>query len=174
MKKILISCLVVVALVFGVDWIQKSTAPKQTQVYSLSDYAYTELEEKIIYKVEDLIVVDSFAQNKHTVNGKVTNTTDYYLVIFRDKNDCLVAAALSVDDDDSIYFPISRYAADDSQSIGDYVVNGYVKTQKNANTKLTQYYEEAIDKYGPVLGENMFSSQWILEYHCDALEDPLK
>lgn len=174
MKKLLIYCAAFIALLFCINWIQESKMPKQTQVYSLSDYAYTDLEERTIYKVNDLMVVDLFAHNKQTVNGKVTNTTDYYLVIFRDRNDRLVAAALSVDDDDSIYSSLSWYAADESQNIGDYVVNGYVKTQKNSNTKLTQYFDEAIDKYGPVLDEYFVKSQYMLQYHCGAYENPLK
>lgn len=174
MKKLLIVCLVGFALLFGINWIQENKTPKQTQVYSLSDYAYSELEDRTIYKADDMTVVDSFAQKTHTVNGKVTNITEYYLVTYRDKNDRLVAGALSVDDDDSISFRLSMYASDDSQNIGDCVLNDYIKTKKNTNSELTQYYEDAIDKYGPILGEYLARSPWMFEYHCSSSTNPLK
>lgn len=173
-KKVLISCLAVLALILAVRRIQSDKTPKQTQVYSLSDYAYTELEGSTVYRADDMVVVDSYARNRHTVNGKVTNTTMYYLVLFYDKNDRPVVAGLSVDDDDSIYTALLQYSLDDDQLIGDYVLNGYVKTSKNTNTELTQYFNEAIDQYGPVLDEYLVSPEWMLVYHCGALEDPLK
>lgn len=174
MKKLLICCLVGFALLFGINWIQDSTAPKQTQVFSLSDYAYSELEERIIYKADNMTVVDRFAQQTRTTNGRVTGKTDYYLVTYRDKNDRLVAAILSVDDDDGIYLSLSLYANDEKQNIGDRVLNGYIKTRSNTNAKLTQYFNEAIDKYGPVLNEYLVSPQWMLEYRCGPNSDPLK
>ncbi len=164
MKKILIYGLVVLALILGVNLIQENSAPKQTQVFSLSDYAYSELEESTIYKANELTVVDMFAQNTHKVNGIATNTTDFYLVTFRDEDDRLVTAILSVDDDDDIYNRLSFYTIDERQGIGDCVVRGYVKTKNNSNPKLTQYFDEALDEYVDLLGENLVSPQWILVY----------
>lgn len=174
MKKVLIGLLIIVALVVGINLFEDNAQPKQTQVYSLSDYAYTELENGIIYRAEDLMVVDTFAKQEHKVNGKVTATTDYYVVIFWDKNDQLTAAMLSVEDDDDIHSKLFRYVIDETQSIGDCVLDGYVKTVKNTNTELTQYFEESLSEYGAVLDKFIARPQWMFKYHCNALEDPLK
>lgn len=96
------------------------------------------------------------------------------MVIFRDKSDRLSAAMLAVEDDDDIHFQLFWYVMDESQNIGDCVLDGYVKTVKNTNTELAQYFEEALNEYGPVLDEYIARPQWMFKYHCNALEDPLK
>lgn len=65
MKKVLIGLLIIVALVVGINLFEDNAQPKQTQVYNLSDYAYTELENGTIYRADDLVVVDKFAERAY-------------------------------------------------------------------------------------------------------------
>ncbi len=173
MKKGIIVCLVVLAVIV----IALNAEPKQTEVHSLADYAYSELESGTIYRADDLLIISSFAYNTHKVNNVITNVTDYYLMTYRDKNDRLVMAVLKVDDDDEISSRLSLYNNDDSQNIGDCILNGYVKTGgklENLDTKLKKYYNDAVDYYGPILEEYFTAPEYIFTYHCNAYTDPLK
>lgn len=173
MKKGIICCLVVLAVIV----IALNAAPKQTEVHSLTDYAYSELESGTIYRADDLLVVDIFAERTESKNGRTTNVINYYLTAFHDKDDRLVVAVLSVDDDDDVFFRLSDYAYDDSQEIGDYYLNGYVKTgstMASMSGELKKYYNEALDAYGPAMGTYTVTPEYILRYYCNASTDPLK
>lgn len=152
-KNIMPICiLVVIVLLLVVIWMKDNVRPDPAQVSSLSDCAYSELKDSTYYNANEVMVVDHFATSLN--NG---NNTAYYLVTFRDADDRLVAAILSVDNDNDIYGSIIN------NSRG-YVVNGYVKTWYSGNAELTQYFHEALKQYADILNEDPVSPQWILAY----------
>ncbi len=168
-EKIIISCLALLALMILVYCVTSN----QTGIHSLSDYACTELESNTIYKADDLTVVSRFAVNTREAGA---NVTDYYLTVFHDRNDCPVAAVLSVDDNDDIYARLSEYILGKDQNIGDCFVRGYVKTGgslANLNYELRKYYNEALAAYGNALGEPVASLEYMLVYYCNGYSDPL-
>jgi len=172
-KKVVIGCLVAVAVII----IALNAEPKQTEVHSLSDYAYSELENGMIYRADDVVIIDAFAVTKESKYDVTTNVIDNYLMAFRDKNDRLVVAILKVDDDDEIFSRLSAYHNDASQDIGDCLLTGYIKTegkQENLRSELKNHYNKAIDYYGPILEEYFATSEYVFTYHCNALTDPLK
>lgn len=171
-KKTIIGCLAVLALIL----LAYCAASNQTGIQGLSGYAYTELESGVIYQADDLTVVSRLAANTHEVNDAAKNVADYYLAFFHDRNDCLVAAILSVDDSDDIYARLSDDMMDENRNIGDCLVNGYVKTGSSltsVSNELKKYYHEALDSYGPVLGEYSASLEYMLVYYCNGYSDPL-
>lgn len=172
-KKGIIVCLVVLAVIV----IALNAEPGQTEVHSLADYAYSELESSTIYRADDVTIIDAFAVRTESRYDVTTNVIDYYLMAYRDKNDRLVMAVLKVDDDDEIFSRLSLYSKDDSQNIGDCILNGYVKTGgklANLDTKLKKYYNDAVDYYGPILEEYFTAPEYLFTYHCNAYTDPLK
>lgn len=163
-KKIVVAILAIFVLLAGYGLYQKSAAPKQTEVFGLSDYAYSELESGKFYRMDDVTVVDNFAKQTQKVDGKVTSTTAYYLVTYRDTENRLVAAPLAVEDKDSISYMLYAYASDYSQNIGDCCINGYVKTHGLISSDLRQYFDEAVDKYGLALEEYLVKTDYLLDY----------
>ncbi len=164
--KIIIGCLALMILFYCV-------ASNQTGIHSLSGCAYTELESNTIYKADDLTVVSRLAVNTREAGA---NVTDYYLTVFHDRNDCLAAAVLSVDNNDDIYDRLANYMAGEDQNIGDCFVRGYVKTGcslANLNYELRNYYNEALAAYGNALGEPVASLEYMLVYYCNGYSDPL-
>lgn len=165
----IIGCLTFFALMILVYCV----ASDQTGIHSLSDYAYTELESGTIYKADDLTVVSRFAVNTREAGA---NVTDYYLTVFHDRNDCPVAAVLSVDGNDDVYTRLSEYILEEDQNIGDCFVRGYVKTGgslANLNYELRKDYNEALAAYGNALGEPVASLEYMLVYYCNGYSDPL-
>lgn len=168
MKKITIAALVILLLLSAAGCTNKT---KQTQVYDVDSLSYTELESGMIYKASELVIVDSFAYQ--TYNNK-TNVC-YYLAVFYDSNGRLVAVNMPVYGSDDIYYELMNYSEDDSQVIGDCIVNCYVKASTYVSDKdeVDQYFQEAIATYSEVLGENMIPLDCAFYYHCGSTEDPL-
>ncbi len=169
MKKTIVGSLAFLALIL----LASCAAFNQTGIQSLSDYAYTELESGTVYKVDDLTVISRLAVNTHEA---AANVTDYYLTVFHDRNDCLVAAVLSVDDNDDIYARLYDDITEEDQDIGDCFVSGYVKiggSLTSMNYELRKCYNEAPDVYGNALGEHIASLKYMLVYYCNGYSDPL-
>ena len=174
MKKWIIGVVLVVFFMGIKHGIEYEPEPSQTVVHGLSDFSYTQIEKGMIYEAEELTVVDIYAES--TENGKVVE--QYYLVVFRDANDRLVAASMPIQSDDDIYWKLNWYAGDTSQSIGDCMVVCYVKatTVSDSTTnqaKLKEYFSDAVSEYTETFGEPLFPLEWQLDYYCAIGEDPL-
>lgn len=174
MKKMVIGCLVVLVLMLGADRIMKGSKPKQTQVDDLSTVSYTQMESGTIYRASELTVVDCYAYDSY---GDQT-TVEYYLVVFRDASNRLVAASMPVTTSDDIYIRLSFYASNESMNIGDCELDCYVKadrwyTSSGDLAELKEYFSESVATYSAVFGETLYPLEWELNYHCGSTEDPL-
>lgn len=168
-KKMIIGCLALLALML----LASCAAFDQTGIQSLSDFACTELESGTIYKAEDLTAVSRLAVKTHE---EAADVTDYYLAFFRDRNDCLAAAVLSVDDKDDIYDRLSDDIAEEDRGIGDCFVRGCVKiggSLTDMDYELRKCYNEALETYESALGEPIASLEYIFVYYCNGYSDPL-
>lgn len=180
MDKWLIGCFAVLVGFFLLGLVLSNSAtdsaPAQTQVYDLSNLMYTEVTSGSIYQATDLLVIDCFAES--TENGK----TDvmYYLVAFEDYNGRIIAASMPVQTTDTIYWELLRYASNESAQIGDCVVDCYVRAQPNTtgisttnSQKVLQYFSEAVEQYGDILGDTLIPLELTLSYYCAISADPL-
>ncbi len=168
-EKMMIGCLALLALML----LASCAAFDQTGIQSLSDFACTGLESGTIYKSEDLAVISRLAVNTHE---EAADVTDYYLTVFHDRNDCLAAAVLLVDDKDDIYDRLSDDAIKEDRGIGDCFVRGYVKTGgslTDMDYELRKCYNEALETYESALGEHIASLEYVLVYYCSGYSDPL-
>lgn len=174
MKKMVIGCLVVLVLMFGMSRFTADPKPRQTEVNDLSTVSYAEMENGMIYQASELTVVDRYAYDSY---GDKT-TVEYYLVVFRDVNERLVAASMPVYPSDDIYLRLNYYATNNSMSIGDCELDCYVKaaswrTSSGDLSELKEYFSDSVSAYSEVLGEPLFPLEWELKFHCGNTEDPL-
>lgn len=147
------------------------SAPKE--IFSLSDLPSTQVQEDGVYFAQHLVIIDSFAHMTKT-------STRYYLAAFLDANDDAVAVRFVTKKSDPIYSQLNRYLEDDTQQIGDCVLNCYVKASANTMSSssdaevLKQYFNEAVEEYQQVLEMPFQQIDLRFSYLCDSSEDPVQ
>lgn len=174
MKKWAIGILVVV-LVLAVYMGSEESSPKQTVVHDLSDVSYTQIENGIIYEVSELTVVERYAYS----HKDFKTTVEYYLVVFRDANNRLIAASMPVYASDEIHSQLSYYNSNEDLLIGDCVLDCHVKAirfqvSSGDVSELKEFFADAVSDYTEVFGEPLYPLEWQLDYYCASWEDPLK
>lgn len=148
----------------------------QTGIRALSDCAYAELESGAIYQAGDLKIASRLAANIQEVGDTADSVTDCYLAFFHDRNGCLVAAVLSVDDNDDIYARLSDVTASEEQAAGACFVNGRVKIGDRVSTLGSEgmkAYDRALAVNAVSLDECFVSLEYVLVYDCNGYSDPL-
>lgn len=147
------------------------SAPKQ--ISSLSDLPCTQVQEDGVYLAQDLVIIDSFAFMNKT-------STQYYLAVYFDANHDAVAVRFVTRKSDPIYSQLNRYLEDDSQLIGDCVLNCYVKVSANtmsdssAAEDLRLFFNETVEEYQQVLEMPFQQIDLRFSYLCDISEDPVQ
>lgn len=149
----------------------KATVSTPKQIFDLYYIPYTQVQENGAYYTQELFIIDSFAHIEDS-------STQYYLAVFFDANDDAVAVNFVTKKSDPIYSQLNRYQEDDSQQIGDCVLNCYVKASANtmsnsSETKeLKQYFNEAVEAYEQALEMRFQQVDLRFSYLCDSSEDP--
>lgn len=124
-----------------------------------------DVENNAIYYVEDLVILDNFAEKDDIM---------YMSVMFRDEGGSHVVAVMPVTDDDEIWDEVNDYMNNDLLSWGDLVVSCYVETETNVNVdnKLHQYFDEWVEDYEYYTDSKVFPLEWRFDYVCDEDGDP--
>lgn len=174
MKKWIIGVVLVVFFMGIKHGIEYEPEPSQTVVHGLSDFSYTQIEKGMIYEAKELTVVDIYAET--TEDGKTA--VEYYLVVFRDANNRMIAASMPVEPFNGPYFRLNGYINDDSMAIGDCVLNCYVRVSGVSESatnqkKLKEFFTDAVSHYTEFFGEPLYPLEYQLDYYCAIGEDPL-
>lgn len=163
-------CTILLALAigfFGVIVLTSSSETTAANHAALSEVSYTSLEKGTVYYVEDLILVDTYAEME---DGSVL----YFLTIFTDANGNDVAMTMPLNKDNPLWTDANAYLYDDSMYVGDYTVDCYVKVESNytSDDDLYAFFNEYVTDLrtgGYVLRSD---SSLRLSYVCGANEDP--
>lgn len=171
----------IIAFIFSAVLLSKGAAstPKEIfslydrHIFSLTDFPSAKVQEDGVYIAQDLVIIDSFAFMKKT-------STQYYLAVYFDANHDAVAVRFVTKKSDPIYSQLNRYLKDDSQQIGDCVLNCYVKVSANTMSnssdtgELRQYFDEAVEEYEQALGMSFQRLDLRFSYLCGLSEDPIQ
>lgn len=163
-------CTIILALAigfFGVIVLTSSNETTAADPAALSEVSYTALKKGTVYYVEDLIMVDSYAEME---DGSVL----YFLTIFTDANGNDVAMTMPLNKDNPLWTDVNAYLYNDSMYVGDYTVDCYVKVESNytSDDDLYAFFNEYVTDLrtgGYVLRSD---SSLRLSYVCGADEDP--
>lgn len=131
------------------------------------------LENGAVYKIDELYVVDSYAEYGETANplsDKVTKVEKYYFTcMLFDGSDELYTISMQAKPTDSIMPAINAYLADDEQFIGDLVLSGYFTARPNGiNGELLEYYEESVAMCEEVFELTQLNTDLVFECDGDA------
>lgn len=162
--RVLISILLVL---FGIILLVVPTTDTSGSPEDLSRISYQDVEKDQIYYVEDLLVADQFA---------VLNDDDviYMLVMFQDQDGKMVAANMPLNDTSPIWDDVQDYLNDDSQIIGDYSINCYVKaeTDYDVEDQLNDLFAKGVQRMRGELLQSIYPLGLRFDYVCDEDGDP--
>lgn len=162
--RILVAILLVM---FGIILLVVPTTDTSRAPEDLSQISYRDVEKDQIYYVEDLLMADQFA---------VLNDNDvvYMMVMFQDQDGKVVAANMPLNDSSPIWDDVQDYLSDDSQSIGDYSINCYVKaeTDYDVEDKLNDLFAEGVQRMRGEMLQSIYPLGLRFDYVCDEDGDP--
>lgn len=171
LNKFRIYAISVILILVSVCMMIMGVMNSSTKPENIYDVSYDEIQTGKVYYVPELCVVDIFAEMEQS-------STRYFLALFLDENDELVAVDLAVNKSDDVYSKLLAYANDASQQVGDCLLDCYVKVQRDAASdadstrKLHEFYDEAIDTYEEVMGMSFQRSGVRFTYCCDGSQNP--
>jgi hypothetical protein len=99
----------------------------------------------------------------------------YVAVMFEDADEEYVVVNMPVNKDDAIWEDVHDYLDDRSLQMGDYVIDGYVMTEKNVDVdnKLIDYFDEWVEDFEGMVGFSVESNTELrFNYLCDEDGDP--
>lgn len=170
-NRIRLFILAIAGVIIGAILLVKAPSGTQTQIKDLTTISGAQLQKDKAYYAQQLFIIDVFAHMEDT-------STQYYLALFFDQDDEAVAVNFVTKKSDPIYEKLNRYLEDDSQQIGDCVLDCYVKVSENtmANASdakdLKQYFNDAVEEYENVLEMTFDTVDLRFSYLCDSSEDP--
>jgi len=157
----------ILLFLFGIILLVVPTTDTSKDPEDLSQISYRDVEKDQIYYVEDLLVADQFA---------VLNDNDvvYMMVMFQDQDGKVVAANMPLNDSSPIWDDVQDYLNDESQIIGDYSINCYVKaeTDYDVEDKLNDLFAEGVQRMRSEMLQAIYPLGLRFDYVCDEDGDP--
>ncbi len=172
MNKVSAWLLAIFLVIGGIFFMTVETVDTSEEPEDLAEISYEDLEEKHIYYVEDLVVLDCVAALE---DGEVL----YMAVLFQDKDGAFTVLNMPVNDSDDIWDDVNDYLDDSSMGYydmgkGDLVVSGYVKAEKDVNVQgeLYDYFDDWLTQYRNDVSMPVEASDLRFDFVCDEDGDP--
>lgn len=172
-KNSMIAFFVVSALLFlfGIVSLVNAFSSLETPV-DIVDADITALKNGTVYRINELYVVDSYAEYGETGNffsDEITKVESlYFTCLLFGEDDTLYSVSLQTKPNDDIVTDINTYLADDKQFVGDLVLDGYFTARTGAvSGDLLEYYNESVSLYKEALELTQINTNLVYECNGD-------
>ena len=120
----------------------------------VTEISHTEIEKSVGYQIDELTVVDAYAEKRTGMgydylitndNGYVAET--YYLVSFKDKDGTLCYASFSTEKYSPFRSQLDAYMNDENSNVGDLIVSGCFTASPLYTGMQMDYFEDGYEDY---------------------------
>lgn len=164
MRKAAVWIMAIMVAFYGVILLSSPETDTSGDPEDLAEISFEDIENNQIYYIDELIVADT-----HSILED--SDVKYYLVMFYDQDDNLVAANMPVNASCEIWEDLEDYLEDDSMHIGDMVISCYVKTGTD-QTKTRDFFQSRVWDLELEGGFDIETVSFKFDYVCDEDGDP--